>query len=172
MAFNLVGYKILFIYLEEHAHRSMAIYLDEKTYDPSALTEIRVALHLPYSLSNDSFERCDGSIVIDSRSYNYVERKVQNDTLILHCIPNKQADKIKLAYADYGKKVQSSHKSPNEGHSLLLLKSFDVAGFDQQHTFVLRKLSFSISSPAYTHTGEKLIDDKFASSPEQPPDPA
>lgn len=169
MAFNLVGYKIVFIYLEEHAHLSMARHLDENSYAPETLTEIRVPLHLPYSLSDNSFERVDGSIVIEGRSYNYVERKMQNDTLILHCIPNKRADRIKQAYTEYGKNIQSPNKSQKENHFQILLKSSDWVN---PATAALSLYAAIESKLPDTILTQMIADDKFTCSPEQPPDHA
>ncbi|MBS1665511.1 MAG: hypothetical protein JST68_31005 [Bacteroidetes bacterium] len=168
MAFNLAGYRILFSCLERQAQEKMIERLDHKCYDRATLTEIKVPLRLPYILNDTDFERYDGSITLAGVNYNYVERKVANDTLILHCIPNKSANKIRSAYTEYGKHANGAQQN----HTRLLLQSLSVAGFDQGHDFYPARLVFLVESPRYSRAGEIVVDDKFASSPEQPPDRA
>ena len=72
----------------------MVARLDQSDYLDKDLIEMKVPVNLPYQTNWSEFERYDGEIVIAGVHYNYVKRKLQNDTLILMCIPN--TDKMKL----------------------------------------------------------------------------
>jgi len=72
----------------------MVAKIDRSEYDDKDLIEVKVPVNLPYQTNWQDFERYDGEIQIAGVHYNYVKRKLQNDTLILMCIPN--TDKMKL----------------------------------------------------------------------------
>lgn len=72
----------------------MVARLDQSDYLDEELIEVKLPVNLPYQTNWSEFERYDGEVVIAGVHYNYVKRKLQNDTLILMCIPN--TDKMKL----------------------------------------------------------------------------
>ncbi len=86
--FNTGGYRFVFDQLEERSSVELIKQLDNETYRDSELVEMKVALPMPYQTNWSSFERFNGEIEIAGIHYNYVKRKVWNDTLILMCIPN------------------------------------------------------------------------------------
>lgn len=64
--------------------------IDKNNYNEQDLVLIKFALNIPYYQNNNSYERCDGEVEYNGVQYNYVKRKVANDTLYLYCIPNMQ----------------------------------------------------------------------------------
>lgn len=175
MVFNLTGYRVLFNYLEYKAQAQMVEKLDNNDYNKSALTEVKVALSIPYMSNYSDFERIDGSVVINGVTYNYVERKIQNDTLILHCIPNNNIDNVKLASAEFGKTVndiQATQKGQKSTNTALLLKSLECAGFNSNNSVALNNQFITLQLKAYTNKSLSAIADRFIKSPEQPPDVA
>lgn len=62
--------------------------LDKNDYRDDELVSIRTKLNLPYYTNSAEFERVYGSVNIDGVVYDYVKRRVQNDTLELLCLPN------------------------------------------------------------------------------------
>ena len=173
MVFNLTGYHLLFTYLQGRAEVTMVEKLDKNAYSHNNLVEIKVALHLPYTANNKGFERYDGSIELNGKTYSYVERKIENDTLVLHCLPNISSDNIKLASNEYGKAVndilpaQKSQKGTNAG---LLLKSLLCAGYKTHIGFYGYNTIFAVQLAAYKTVSESITVTRFAKSPEQPPD--
>ena len=174
LVFNLIGYRLLVNYLQGKAQASMVGRLDQKAYNPASLIEFTIALNLPYAPSNSEFERCDGTVEINGTTYSYVERKIENGTLVLHCLPNKNSDNIRLAGVEYGKAVndiqpeKKGHKSNTAG---LLLKSLECAGYKTLTGLAeIDYMFFAKQLAAYRSTSEKIITDRFAKSPEQPPD--
>jgi hypothetical protein len=92
--FNLGGYRLVFSKLENKVGAQMVDRIDRSEYNDNDLIEVKVPVNLPYQTNWQDFERYDGEIQIAGVHYNYVKRKLQNDTLILMCIPN--TDKMKL----------------------------------------------------------------------------
>lgn len=176
MAFNLVGYKAVFSYLQRHANNQMVEKLDKLIYDKANLTEVKIPLHLPYPANDKDFERYDGSIDIDGVTYNYVERKRQNDTLILHCINNTAANNIKKAGKAYDKSmndfqpVQKGEKNNNT--TTLLLKVLECTGYRFTAYASLNNMLHTVKCTSWKSTSETIVSDNFSQSPEQPPDMA
>ena len=68
--------------------------LDRFDYNEDELVSIKTKLHLPYYASSPVFERTYGSVTIDDVVYEYVQRRVFNDTLELLCLPNNAKTKL------------------------------------------------------------------------------
>ena len=73
-----------------HADSQLVQQLDESDYCDTDLIEVKIPLHLPYMQSQSEYERYDGSAEHDGVQYNYVKRRLSNDTLSILCIPNKE----------------------------------------------------------------------------------
>jgi hypothetical protein len=86
--FNTGGYHFVFEKMEQYASKELVEQLDNEEYTDEQLIEMKVPLPMPYQTNWSSFERYNGEIEIGGIHYNYVKRKVWNDTLILLCIPN------------------------------------------------------------------------------------
>jgi hypothetical protein len=82
-------------HLQKKAGQRMEARIELSDYDESQLVEVRVSLNLPYQNTWTDFERCYGEIEIDGRYYTYVKRKIEENVLILQCIPNIQKQEIK-----------------------------------------------------------------------------
>lgn len=68
--------------------------VDQNKYDESDLVTIKTKLNLPYYTSSDQYERAYGSMNIEGTNYQYVKRRVHNDTLELLCLPNHTNTKL------------------------------------------------------------------------------
>ena len=95
--FTLTGYHVMFDHLERGTDRHMADRLDTDDYHPADLIELRIPLQLPYQAGWATDEQVDGEIDIDGVHYNYVTRRLVNDTLVLQVIPNHEKTKIRHA---------------------------------------------------------------------------
>jgi hypothetical protein len=114
--FNIGGYRLLFDELENSASYQLVQKLDNQEYNDQELIEMRVALPMPYQTSWSNFERYDGEIEINGVHYNYVKRKVLNDTLILMCIPNHGKMKLNSAKEQFFSLVNDvSQKGDHQG---------------------------------------------------------
>jgi len=63
--------------------------IDASNYNEADLISIKTKLNLPYYTGSGEFERVYGSVNVNGVEYEYVKRRVQNDTLELLCLPDK-----------------------------------------------------------------------------------
>ncbi|HZH38190.1 MAG TPA: hypothetical protein VEX65_12985 [Flavisolibacter sp.] len=94
LLFNFFGYRLVIAYLEKGNNTVMEQKLDRFEYNEDELVSIKTKLHLPYYASSPVFERTYGSVTIDDVVYEYVQRRVFNDTLELLCLPNNAKTKL------------------------------------------------------------------------------
>jgi hypothetical protein len=89
--------------------------LDRDGYEESQLIQINVPLtRLSYYHNCRSFERVNGQIEIGGLMYNYVKRRLYNDSAELFCIPNYTMTQLKGANIEIFKTVNDlPHSNPN-----------------------------------------------------------
>ncbi len=115
--FALTGYHIVFDRLETGSHRRMIDRLDEEDYRTEELIELRIPVALPYQSNWSAFERVDGDIEIGGLHYNYVSRKLVNDTLVLLVIPNHDKTRIRHARETFFALVNDMQDQASAGQS-------------------------------------------------------
>jgi len=102
MLFNLYGYRLVIRYLHSWSTVQLSVRLDKNIYDDASLISIKTPLLLPYYTNSETYERVDGEILIDGEYYNYVKRRIFNDSLELLCLPNSiksRLDKVEAAFS-------------------------------------------------------------------------
>ena len=87
-----------FIHQNDHKLESQ---IDNGNYNKEQLIEMKVPLLVPYYSSTMKYERYYGEFELDGRYYNYVMRKVQNDTVYLLCLANNVKTELYKAKAQY-----------------------------------------------------------------------
>lgn len=110
--FNWVGYRALHEYLQDRATRQLEAKIDKDQYQPDQLLHLKVpTAHLSYYNSANEFERINGRIDINGVPYQYVARRIVNDSAEYLCLPNQQAlnlrntrDKYYSLVSDFGSK--------------------------------------------------------------------
>lgn len=142
--------------------------LDKNEYNEQDLMLIKFALHTPYIQSNSSYERCDGEVEYNGVQYNYVKRKVANDTLYLYCIPNLKKTEI-ANIQNICARQSSDHSSDNKA-VVPVINSFSFAfEFNQQPT------EFNFTLPGITSSQKSIfinppVQKGYTRQPAQPPD--
>ncbi len=108
LVFNWCGYRLLTACLEAGANEQLKISLDDNKYDESELISIKVpAERLSYYNNSSQFERVDGEIEIGGLQYNYVKRRLYNDSIEMLCVPNHSAMHLRKADNDFFKLVNN-----------------------------------------------------------------
>lgn len=132
LLFNWVGYQLYITIAESAENQTMITRLDGDLYMDSDLISVKIpVVHLsPYANTRD-FERVNGQIEIQGRVFNYVKRRISQDSLEFLCIPNDQATLLRIAKYDFFKLVtdlqSEQSKKPNannSGHKALNGKYF------------------------------------------------
>jgi hypothetical protein len=122
--FALGGYRLVLNYFEKKADKLLVQKIDNNHYNEADLITIKIPLNLPYTVDRAEFERCDGTLNINDTFYNYVKRKLSNDTLILQCIANNKKTKLNKENNQYVKEICSEQTSSSHGKTTnSLLKS-------------------------------------------------
>ncbi len=104
-AFNLGGYTLLFGFLQQQNNISTTRQIENGDYSDKDLILVKVPMSLPYGTNWKEYERYDGEIEWGGTHYNYVKRKLQNDTLYVLCLPNETQTKLQNAKKQYSNHV-------------------------------------------------------------------
>jgi hypothetical protein len=97
----MIGYRAWFYYAEKKADIAMEAILDKDQYDENELVCINIPLYNPYQLEQGTFERANGEVNINGKTFKCVKRKVSDGKLILLCIVDNHKTVLKKAKSDY-----------------------------------------------------------------------
>lgn len=157
-------------YLQDRANSILQVALDENNYDETALISLKVPAGLPYYSNSPAYERVDGVIIMDGIHYNYVKRRLFNDSLEYLCIPNQE--KMRLGHAKHAFFVLINDlqqpQSSKSGSNHLTAKSFLSEYWQDENCWILPE--FSIQNVIFFSHYSGSLSKPGLSSPEQPPD--
>ena len=170
LLFNFVGYRAWFYYVQIQSNQRFQASLNKNDYNDQDLITIRVPLSLPYFTDWKEFESYDGSIEVDGKHYNYVKRKVSNDTLILLCIPNHEQNKLSDNRNEYEKLLNDvRYPAPgNKANSSALLLSSLLAVYNKETSFCQPDF-FYLQIQQHKLINENAVCDCIVAPPWHPP---
>ena len=124
LVFNTWGYRWMIYYLEEKATVRLEQKLESGDYDEAMLVEVKIPLQLPYYTNWSHYERHYGETEWNGQNYQYVKRKLYNDTLYLLCIPHTEKNNIQTAAADIFRSVNNIQHDgvPQKSHQPSVIK--------------------------------------------------
>lgn len=160
--FNFFGYRVLIVILQSHTEHRLESLIDNEEYKEDELIEIRLSVNMPYQLRFTQYEKFLGHVTIKGEHFFCIKRKLEGNSLIFQCIPNKAktrlqevADHILLANSAESNK-QSSGKSA--------IKIFNpdcedpdqppVAGITETARLCFRAVSMALPA-AYTSVNDR-----------------
>jgi len=113
--FNLGGYGLFMAHVEEHAMEKFEQQLNNSDYSSSQLVTFKLPVNsLPYYTNSQEYQRQSGEIEINGVIYNYVKRRIFNDSLEVVCIANYEVTRLRTARNDFLKlctDLQNASKS-------------------------------------------------------------
>ena len=111
--FNAVGYRYVLNYLEKQSSVILNKAIEKNNYSEDDLVEIKVPLNNPY-ISDHNYEDAYGETTVKGKSYQYVKKKISENTLYLMCLPNEE----KAALATTKNNLGSTHaqSAPNKNN--------------------------------------------------------
>lgn len=115
--FSLGGYQLFFNQMEHQVGKEFVASLDEQAYNEKDLIEIKVPIELPYMQNWDEYERYDGEVIVDGVHYNYVKRKLVNDSMSFLCLPNTEKNRLYNARETFFALVNDIEKSDGKKDS-------------------------------------------------------
>lgn len=134
--FNLVGYTFFFSLLQQQNAKQTVAYIDNKNYTDADLVLVKVPVQLPYSTNLADYERYDGEIEWGGVHYNYVKRKMANDTLYVLCLPNEHRTKLFNAEDKYSQQVNDAPGSKQKENGSTVKKATLPSEYDQPQSLV------------------------------------
>lgn len=173
LLFNLLGYRAVFSYLETHYSQKLDARLDVDHYDASALVTIKVPVdELPYYTNSPIFERVKGEVMIGGMKYQYVERRIYNDSLEMRCIPNAEAHHITNARDEFFQLVNDLQHTNSTGNQT----GKQSVSIKNILTECVESMAIAAFTPVFRETGI-IYNDYLVNLPagikhssEQPPD--
>lgn len=170
--FYLGGYHLVFNQLEKASELKMVSRLDGNDYRDQELIEVKLPVKIPYQANSAGFEKFIGELEVDGVHYNYVKRKIVNDTLILLCLPNTDKSNISTARETFFALVNELNRaSDGQSPPSAPVKSikFSVSDFDSvEDSFRSATIIHPISYSSLLHTGQ--VCSGFIGGTIQPPD--
>lgn len=170
LLFNFAGYRLLFYLIEQKQEARLVTQLDDQNYSTADLITITVPLSLPYQTDWKDFERVDGEIQFQGKTYHYIKRKIENGNLILQCIADNakmQLQSAKQQYADNASDIQNnnpaSKKQSDANTNLIKLLTTDCIENNQdncQHQCAINKNINNIFSSYSLSRGFKPLPTK------------
>ncbi|MEP6746719.1 MAG: hypothetical protein ABJB86_03275 [Bacteroidota bacterium] len=115
--FNLAGYSLVFHYLICQSEDKFAAQIDGNKYKDAELLEISIPFNLPYTQNSSEFESLDGSVELNGILYNYVKRRIYNDTLYIMCLSNQQRTQLIKEKSKYAGEVNDFTAGKKEKES-------------------------------------------------------
>ena len=166
--FTLCGYSFIYDYLVHKADKSLVQKLDNNQYDEADLITIKVPMNLPYTYDRNQFERCDGTININGIFYNYVRRKLINDTLVLQCIPNSEKNKLYAEKNEYTKIAGNKQSSSSDSNAVSTLSKLF---FLKQNSRTGNDFSVIVLTESYAlSANDGTVRAPFITPPGKPPE--
>ena len=137
--FNLAGYSLVFHYFIRQSEQRFAAQLDENKYKDAELVELSIPFNLPYTQNSSQFETLNGTVELNGILYNYVKRRIYNDTLYIMCLPNQQRTQLIKEKSKYAGEVNdfSSAKKEKESTAKKAGPSTEYNNSITQYRFIL-----------------------------------
>lgn len=145
---GLGGYRLFFEYFEKQSSIQIVERIDGGGFSEKELVEVKIAYPLPYAANWDEYERFDGEIEMNGIHYNYVKRKMVNDTLFLLCIPNTEKNHLNAAREDIMSglsEIQNDLKTQRSSAGISVVKPFTTEYFQ-----FISEFRFSAETDEYT----------------------
>jgi len=85
---NIIGYRMVARYYAGKSSADMQITLDQQKFRESDLVRFKIPLNQPYIINSDGYESIEGNMDYKGVNYQFVKKRILNDTLEIVCIPN------------------------------------------------------------------------------------
>ena len=165
VAFNFYGYRLVISFIQQSNQAQVEARIDEREYDEAELISIKTTLNLPYYNSSPDFERTYGSININGIDYEYVKRRVYQDTVELLCLPNHDKTKLNAVSGQMAKGVADGASTP-----LKKATSFKISlpDFFQQISEASGRPCVFLSK-SYNKVSKIFVTSEYARRQDRPP---
>ena len=149
LLFNAFGYYLLFGYEQVQARQQVVSTIQDMP--ESAFTVVKMLVS-PYAHIEDrDFEYVEGAFMKDGKAYNFVKKRIVNDSLELYCLNNVRQDQLTAQFNDYVKENVITGKTSQNLPTKQMLKSF------LKDYIPLEIYSLSLVHPSDTEGGSRIV---------------
>lgn len=168
LLFNMVGYRVWFYYAEQKADAAMESLLDKDQYNESELIALTFPLNNPYQTEQSGFERVNGEISFQGRTYKFVKRKITDGTLVLLCMPDTRKMVLRKARTEFGTTAGGLANSSKNSSRSGMQKNLGASDYLKQFTHLdFGKLE---NKPVVYHADYQIsYSDPQIAAPGKPP---
>jgi hypothetical protein len=178
---KIVSISLLFIYLLSLAGNTLFIEflviqnqeeqvtkIDNGNFERAHLIEIKIPLRLPYYSSSIKYERYYGEVTIQGHNYNYVQRKVLNDTVYLLCLPDFDKNTLEAAKLQLNAGLDDEINNSKKGTEPVGKKHASANEFDQ-FLFTINIVASIPGSKAVANILDEELMNAYTQPPLKPP---
>jgi hypothetical protein len=154
--------------MQDHQTAILESKLDRDQYNDDELISIKTPMNLPYYTNSKNYERAYGSVELNGVVYEYVKRRVYQDTLELLCLPNKTKTDLLSAKNEFFKLSIDGAISQKESKSTHVIK---IGLPDYFQDLVAISISaFSSMPQIYYSSNSTFLKTDYSSICEHPPE--
>jgi hypothetical protein len=165
--FNTYGYRPLIDYLQNREDAALISQLDKKDYSDEELVTLKVPVNLPYYTNSQHYERVDGSVNIEGKEFNYVKRRIYNDSIEYACIPNQARQTLNSARDEFMKLCTDWQNAKQNKKPAPVVK---IISFDYCEDLASFSFSpFASVSTLKMESKSQSLPSIYLTTPEQPP---
>ena len=142
LLFSLCGYRLVIDVLQQKAQTAIAAQIDTGI-DDEELISLKVPASLPYYTNSKDFQYISGEVQLEGTVYQYVKRRIYNDTIEYLCLQNEAKTKLLNAREHFYQLVYDLqlHKSKHGGQQTvikpLLLEYYATSRLPEAHLMPL-----------------------------------
>ena len=122
LLFNAFGYYLLFGYEQKQARKEVVESV--KNRSNSAFKIIKLPVSAYVHIEDRDFEYTEGQYQSDGQTYNFVKKRIVNDSLELYCLNNFRQDKLNAQLNDFVKENILNGSNNQNAPTKQMLKSF------------------------------------------------
>ena len=145
----------------------MQLKVDENNYKATDLVSFKIALNNSYIAGSDRFEPIEGSVETNGITYQFVKKRVFNDTLEVVCLPNTKQSKIRTLDLELQKQLLDLTGS-GAGKSKRTSIQSGLQDLSSQNHFDLSIINFW-NTLLYPISSDFSLAKGYLSFPERPP---
>ncbi len=149
LVFNNIGYRYIINYFKQVAFSDLNTNIEKKNFSTDDLVEIKIPLNNPY-ISDHNYEDAYGETKVKGKYYQYVKKKISENTLYLMCLPNDKKEilndtKNKLAENNITSNKNNS-KNPIQHYTKILQAEFlEINRITFENVYALQQNAKSFS---------------------------
>jgi hypothetical protein len=131
--------------------------LDADAYSSEEVVILSIPVSLPYPIHDAGYERATGEVEYNGEFYHLVKQKIENDTVFMVCVKDKQQKQLQQAMNEYTNLANNLPATTKHTMDLLgkLFKDFTATGFTHasftlalKYDILFAEYEFSFIAPA------------------------